>query len=589
MSIFTRSAVSSLAVAARTYGLVIVLAVIASAALASSAMAVDVQRWQPYDAAFTATEPANPFTQDFKATVTGPGGISFTSLGFFDGSGTWKIRVGPTTTGTWSVTTISSNSALNGRTASFNCIANSDPDVHGGLRVDPQKKNHFIREDGTPYYLLGYEANWLWAVDQTTFPLSAKVTNFLDQVLVANGFNHVLMNSYAYDTTWKAGKSESEDWGPPALLPWLGSKGSEDFTRMNLPYWNHYDQLMEAMRQRGITAHIYIRVHNKPDINIFPANNSTGDNLWWQWMVARYAAYPNVVFDGAKEWNYESSVSYKQARLQYIRDNDPYDRLTTAHTDYSTYDNGSYNNVVDFRTDQKQDTDSALHQRVISQRQQRSWPIFNSEPNYEAAADGSRSYGNAAPADQVLRSSWAVTMAGGYMAYYYTWTAWDVLRTNERPIGYTYHRNLGEFFRHTNYQNLVPSDNLVSNGSYCLANPGNEYVVYRTNTSAFTLNLTGISGTLPAQWFNVRTGEQQNIAALGNGTANLTPPSGWNEVALRVGGPAWNQQVPTIPTRAQVTAHFGTHTGDAGYDAVADGDHDGKVDALDLSHALRGQ
>jgi len=134
--------------------------------------------------------------------------------------------------------------------------------------------------------------------------------------LVANGFNHALIYSYAYDPSWKAGKSEAEDWGPPALLPWLGSKGSEDFTRMNVPYWNHYDQLMEALRQRGIIAHIYIRVHNKPDITIFPANNSTGDNLWWQWMVARYAAYPNVVFDGAKEWNYEASVAYKQARLQ---------------------------------------------------------------------------------------------------------------------------------------------------------------------------------------------------------------------------------------------------------------------------------
>ncbi len=36
---------------------------------AGSAQTVDVECWRPYDASFTAAEPENPFTQDFKATV----------------------------------------------------------------------------------------------------------------------------------------------------------------------------------------------------------------------------------------------------------------------------------------------------------------------------------------------------------------------------------------------------------------------------------------------------------------------------------------------------------------------------------------
>ena len=62
----------------------------------SPAPAVEVPRWQTYDLSFKSTTPhANPFKVDFSAQVTGPGGIQFAQLGFYDGNGTWKIRLWP--------------------------------------------------------------------------------------------------------------------------------------------------------------------------------------------------------------------------------------------------------------------------------------------------------------------------------------------------------------------------------------------------------------------------------------------------------------------------------------------------------------
>ena len=74
--------------------------------VATAANTPAAPRWQPHDFSFTTqARPPNPFMISFAATVKGPAGESFTVPGFFDGSGTWKIRVAPTAEGQWSLVT----------------------------------------------------------------------------------------------------------------------------------------------------------------------------------------------------------------------------------------------------------------------------------------------------------------------------------------------------------------------------------------------------------------------------------------------------------------------------------------------------
>lgn len=53
--------------------------------------------------------------------------------------------------------------------------------MHGPVRVDPANPHHFRYADGTPYFLLGYEINWLWAFDMTA-PKPKRLLALLDNV-----------------------------------------------------------------------------------------------------------------------------------------------------------------------------------------------------------------------------------------------------------------------------------------------------------------------------------------------------------------------------------------------------------------------
>ena len=52
----------------------------------------------------------------------------------------------------------------------------------------------------------------------------------------------------------------------------------------------------------------------------------------------------------------------------------------------------------------------------------------------------------------VLVSIASVSMAGGYTAYYYTYTAWDVIRPFEVTPGYAFMKHFGDFWRSTQTQ-----------------------------------------------------------------------------------------------------------------------------------------
>jgi beta-mannosidase len=492
---------------------------------------IRVPRWQPYDVAFHADNtPEEPFLIPFSAEVTGPGGVTLTAPGFYDGDGMWKVRVSPTVEGDWSLVTQSDLPSLNGRHAAFTCVVNPNRLIHGGLRVDPEHPRHFVFEDGARFFLMGYECDWLWALDAGDPGLKV-VNRFLDK-LAAHGFNYVLLNAYAHDTGWRKGKTADDDYGPPPMYAWEGSNDQPDHSRLNLAYWRHYDRIIDALYQRGMIAHIMIKVYNK--MVRWPAKGSAEDDLLFRWLIARYAAYPNVHWDFSKESNNEKDLDYKLDRIRFIRDHDPYHRPITTHTDSQTFNAGSYNKVLDYRSDQ---THSKWHATILDHQKQNPWPVLNVEFGYEHGPEGPNdmTYRVAQSSEEVCRRAWEVYMAGGYGAYYYTYTAWDVIRPEDTPPGYAYFKNLRDFFEGTAFWALEPSDELASVG-YCLANRGREYVVFQNKAQVFSLTLDGLAGPATARWFNPFTGEYENAGILTGGTVQLTPPQTWGTgpVALQV-------------------------------------------------------
>lgn len=491
-----------------------------------------IPRWQPHDFAFT-NQPAvdNPFQVPFSAELTGPNQTRMVLPGFYDGNGTWKIRFSPMQEGPWQLVTHSAVAALEGQQLDFVCIPNPSPTAHGGVRIDRQHPRHFVYEDGTRFFPLGYECDWLWALD-TTNPALPTVNRFLNK-LATNGFNYVLLNAYAHDTSWRQGKTAADDYGPPPLYAWDGTNEQPDHQRFNLAYWQHFDRVLAALNERGMVAHLMIKVYNKM-VN-WPAPGSPEDDLYFSWLIARYCAYPNLHWDFSKESNNEKDLNYKLGRIQFIRAHDPYAHPITTHTDRPTYDHGAYDRALDFRCDQ---VHSKWHASLLSHRQQHTWPVLNVEFGYEQGPLGpqDKTYHVAQAPEEVCRRAWEISLAGGYTAYYYTYTAWDILRPEDSPPGYQYFHHLRDFFEATGYWRMEPADELVSAG-FCLAEPGHEYVVFLNQSAPFTLKLEGLKAPAKAEWFHPFTAERLDAGMLGNGVQQLTSPEQWKgvPVALHVG------------------------------------------------------
>jgi hypothetical protein len=502
-------------------------------AFAPSALAADgqVPRWAPHDFTFTChAPPAEPYAVAFIADVTGPDGRKLSVPGFYDGPGQWKVRVSAPVEGAWSLVTHSAVPELDGQRRSFVCVTNPSPAVHGALCVDPGHPHQFVFEDGTRFFPMGYECDWLWALDADE-PKLGVLDPFLDK-LTAHGFNFVILNAFAYDTKWRAGRTGPDDFGPPPLYPWGGSNEQPDFRRFDLAYWQHYDRVIDALYRRGIVAHVLIKVYNK-QVH-WPANGSAEDDLYFRWLIARYAAFPNVTWDLAKEANNEKDLDYKLGRLRFLRANDPYRRLLTVHDDRATYDRGAYDAAVDYRSDQQH---TKWREVMLAHLARRAWPVINTEFGYEHGPGGiaDKTYNVVQAPEEVCRRAWEIVLAGGSVAYYYTYTAWDVVRPQDTPPGYGYFKNLRAFFETTHYWRLQPTEGLASDG-YCLAEPGREYVVFLNVARPFTLKLEGLAGPLSARWYQPFTGQWLDAGSLATGTAELTPPPGWGEgpVALHV-------------------------------------------------------
>ena len=494
---------------------------------ATEALAAKLPLWQPHDFEFQSETPhQNPFQVDFEAEAIGPDGKKMLIPGFFDGDHTWKIRFSPTSKGKWTIKTKSSDPKLDARIiGDIQAVANTNSHVHGCLRVDPSRPHHFVFEDGSRFFLMGYECDWLWALDSDD-PKLPTANAFLDKIS-SYGFNYILLNVYAHDVAWRKGHTEPKDYGPPPMYAWEGTNEKPDHSRLNLPFWQHYDRIMDAMYQRGIVAHVMIKVYNKM-VN-WPEKLSPDDDLYFRTIIARYSAYPNVVWDFSKEGNKEPDLAYKLNRLHFIREKDPYKRLMTVHDDGGNYDRGVYNKVLDYRSDQQH---GDWHKTILEQRKQNNWPIVNVEFGYEAGprGGGSETYPECQPGEELARRAWEVYSAGGYGAYYYYSTAWDVIRPEETPPGYAYFKRLRDFFGKTNFWFLQPSDNLVSRG-YCLADPGKEYVVVQIQPGEFELKIEEAKSALNAEWYEPLTGKRIPAGQLGNGMNKLSTPSSWKGMA----------------------------------------------------------
>ncbi|NJO72057.1 MAG: DUF4038 domain-containing protein [Oscillatoriales cyanobacterium RM1_1_9] len=228
---------------------------------------------------------SNPYGQvDAKANFTGPDNKTYEIPLFWDGGDDWKLRFSPEVTGKWTYTISSNDSALNGKSGSFNVTNSSNK---GGIEPDPQHPTHFQYENGSNYYLLG-DTQWRLGNSDPAENLNRNtVFDYID-TRAKQGFTYI-----------HAAMSNFEDWtrSNEGGIPWTGDPGE----KVNPGFFQELDQRVEYANSKGITLGFMLNWSQSWAEN-FDTQQERLD--FAEYITARYSA-DNVVFLVSGEFNEE--------------------------------------------------------------------------------------------------------------------------------------------------------------------------------------------------------------------------------------------------------------------------------------------
>ncbi|MBM3214433.1 DUF4038 domain-containing protein [Candidatus Poribacteria bacterium] len=484
----------------------------------------------PHDYTLESDTPhANPFFIRLEATFVHESGATIASLpGFYDGDGAWKVRFTPTLLGVWTGMTSSDDPQLDGiELTPLQCVPGSHMRVHGRVRIDPDHPHRFRFEDGTPFVPLGFECDWLFALHQVD-PESCRT---LIDLIARRGFNEIITNVYAHTGFSTAG--DPHVYGPPKLYAFGGTNDEPDHSAMNVAFFRDFDRMMAYLHAKGIVVHLMIQVQNKKVR--WAQRRSREDDLFWRYVVARYQAYGNLVWDVGKEsynlYRETGSHDYTLDRIGLIREADAYRHLVTVHD--AVAGSNAHNSVVDdacdFVSDQIHLHDTALYNREAVRRWRlRDKPYVNIEYGYEEGAESLKTYrgGTTTTWEDVLLWTVAIYVGGGYPGYYYSNTSWDLIAYEPEPPGWARYQQLVALLSQVQINRMVPDNDFVDRG-FCLAEPGEQYLVFLPEGGDVRLDLTAVlpDAPLEAEWMALYSGERRGERVDGRGfTTRLTNP-----------------------------------------------------------------
>ena len=296
---------------------------------------------------------------------------------------------------------------------------NTNAEKHGAVVIPANDSKHFAYEDGTPYFLLAFECDWLFALDyhnETDLPKSKHLLNLLKQ----NGINQIVMNVYTHDVSWKKddllkSHPEHEFGGSKDIFPFLGNNDKPDFSALNPGFFQKMDRTIALLADLNIDSHLMIYVWNK--LVKWPDMYSDADNMYFDYVVKRYQAFPNVMFDISKEALFygRADEKYILDRISRLRAQNHYNRLLSVH-DFGFCKRNP--DKVDFISTQDWSWD-IYNQMSTATTMFKNKPVFNIEHGGYEESPYVTFTGSYTNAEVCLRRNYACLFAGTYSTYYW--------------------------------------------------------------------------------------------------------------------------------------------------------------------------
>lgn len=482
-----------------------------------SKSAVNAQKHELVDITFKASGSINaPFEVDFNANFTSPSGATQSIPAFYNGDKEWVVRFSATEAGEWSYTTDSDLKSLNNKSGRVVVSSECYADRRGAVKIDPNDKRHLVWGDGSPYLMLGFECDFLFALDYG-LDQRPRMEHFVDKLEEYN-FNHIIMNVYANDVVWAKDeklRAEYEFGGSDEMFPFLGSNTDPDYSALNVEFFKSLDETMEALNDRNLVSHLMIYVWNKA-VN-WPDVESAEDDRYFDYVVKRYQSFTNLVWDISKEALFYGKVDdgFVSRRIERLRELDSYKRLVTVH------DIGYCNRHMDM-VDMASNQDwklSIYAQMAENYKDYENKPVLNIEYGGYEQSDYVVFTGNYINAEECLRRNYECLFAGTYTTYYWQGCSWNVLiydwdtssNVEYRPKMH-YFEYLGDFFTKYPFHTFRPLPER-NNSGFCMVNEAEDtYIIYMPCESyKMAMGKFDKSKRYSYQWFNTITGEYTDI------------------------------------------------------------------------------
>jgi hypothetical protein len=354
-----------------------------------------VEQWGLYEITLQGPTHGNPFVEVRFSAVFENGDTRVEARGFYDGDGVYRIRFMPDTQGRWRYRTQANRWELTGRTGEFR-VTPPGKGNHGPVRV--RNTYHFAYADGTPFKQIGTTIyNWIDTPDE----LQEETL----KTLAASPFNKARMLITQQPTPYQ------NKYAPPRW-PFTGQPPRDwDFTRFNPEFFRHYEKRIGQLRDLGIEADLIL--FNPYGKWGFEAMNAENDDRYISYVVARFAAFRNVWWSLANEYDFlrtktEADWDRLGALVQHC---DPFNHLRSIHNGSEIYDHNkpwvthvSMQNGVAVET-----PGSAELYRDVYRK-----PVVYDEIEYEG--DGKWRWADLSGRDMVHRF-WCGTAGGTYVGH----------------------------------------------------------------------------------------------------------------------------------------------------------------------------
>lgn len=422
----------------------------------SDAPEVTVERWDLYEVALAGPRTGNPFAEvDLFASFRHKH-RSVEVDGFYDGDGVYRVRFMPDVMGRWSYSTWSNCPDLDGQSGTFVC-GEPSPENHGPVTL--RNSYHFEYMDGAPYKQVGTTC-YAWTHQGDA--LEARTL----ETLAAAPFNKLRMCVFP--------KHYAFNQNEPEHFPYeRGADGRWDFTRFDPAFWRHLETRVGQLRDLGIEADVIL--FHPYDRWGFATMDAESDDRYLRYVVARLAAYRNVWWSLANEWDLMRSkkVADWDQLFKVVQDCDPYARPRSIHNCHDFYDH--LKPWVTHLSVQSSDVE-----QTAVWRQQYRKPVMIDECCYEGNIP--QRWGSI-PAEEMVRRFWEGTVRGGYVGHGETylhpedvlwWSKGGVLH-GQSPARLAFLRAVLE---EGPAEGIDPLDGVVGHRYPCAGRPGEYYLIY---------------------------------------------------------------------------------------------------------------